>query len=563
MNGLTNFVKALGVGRIAALAATFAALVGFFVFIIMRLAEPPLAPLYGKLEPNDAAAIVTRLEALGVPYQLQGDGTIVMVPEDRQLRLRMTLSEEGLPSGGTVGYEILDNKDAFGTTAFMEDINRLRALEGELARTIRSIDSVEAARVHLVMPKRELFSSDKLEPTASIVIKARGGGLSQGQVRAIQNLVASAVEGLNPDRVSIIDDRGRLLAAGGAKDPDAATSTAIEERTAAFEQRMRTEVEEIVARVVGPGRARVEVAADMDFNRVTQSAEIFDPDGQVVRSTQTVEENSSNQEGEKDHSVSVANNLPDAQSDGDSEKTTSKAASNRTEETVNYEITRTTKTEILEAGRIKRLSVAVLVDGTTTTDAQGASTYAPRSQEVLDKITTLVRSAIGYDEKRGDQVTVVNLPFAAPATPEELGAEKPFLGLETRDLIRIGESVGLVIVALLMILLVFRPLIARLTSVSRESGGGALPQGAAGAPQLAGPSGGAPAMPSLPGAGPQALPGPQPGMLPRPSAVNNMIDIAQIEGQVKESSVRKVGEIINKHPDEAMSIVRTWLYQGE
>ena len=576
MNGFANFVKTLGVGRIAMLAATLAGLAAFFIFIIFRLSAPGMAPLYGKLEANDAAAVVSKLDAMRVPYQLTGDGSVVLVPEDQVLHLRMTLAENGLPSGGSAGYELFDKQDAFSATTFTQNLNYMRALEGELARTIRSLSTIDAARVHLVLPKHELFAQEKSQPSASIVVRAKGGGLTSGQVKAIQNLVASAVEDLSPNRVSIVDEEGRLLASGSeSSDPQNATATQADERTTAFESRLRSDIEDIVARVVGPGRARVEISAEMDFSRVTKSAEIYDPDSQVVRSSQTVEDKSSDQEGTKSDAVSVSNELPDAQAPSSDSGSTSTSAKNRTEETINYEISKTVKTEVLEAGRIKRLSVAVLVDGTTTAPADGsAKTYTPRSQEELDKIATLVRSAIGYDEKRGDQVTVVNLPFAAGEAPEPITDEAPLLGLEKSDYIRIGEIVALVIVSLLTILFVIRPLITRLTGISQAAGLPAtipqvMPDGTvAQVPVMTAP-GAVAALP--PGTSPQAvaaLSGPQggsAGAMPSrpPSQFTQMIDLAQVEGQVKESSVRKVGEIITKHPEESIAILRNWLYQSD
>ena len=553
------------------LAATLAGLAAFFIYIIFRLSEPGLAPLYGKLEANDAAAVVSKLDAMRVPYQLTGDGSVVLVPEDQVLRLRMTLAENGLPSGGGAGYELFDKQDAFSATTFTQNLNYMRALEGELARTIRSLSTIEAARVHLVLPKHELFAQQQTQPSASIVVRAKGGGLTRGQVKAIQNLVASAVEDLSPGRVSIVDEDGRLLASGtDGSNTEESTAAIADERKNTFESRLRSDVEDIVARVVGPGRARVEVAAEMDFSRVTQSAEIYDPDSQVVRSSQTVEDKSSDQEGSKSDAVSVANNLPDAQSPSSEQGSTSQSAKNRTEETVNYESSKTVKTEVMEAGRVKRLSVAVLVDGMMTEPAGGGDkVYTPRSQEELDKIATLVRSAIGYDEKRGDQVTVVNLPFAAGEVPEPIADEQPLLGLEKGDYIRIGEIVALVIVSLLTILFVIRPLITRLTGISQGAGIGGVP---ATVPQVL-PDGTVAQVPVIAAGAPiAALPGKAPGQLPAASAqgiampashVANMIDLAQVEGQVKESSVRKVGEIISKHPEESIAILRNWLYQSD
>jgi flagellar M-ring protein FliF len=304
----------------------------------------------------------------------------------------------------------------------------------------------------------------------------------------------------------------------------------------------------------------------MDYNRVTQSDEKYDPDGQVIRSTQTVDEKTANQDSDKGETqgVSVGSKLPDGQTPADATKTTSKANTSRNEETVNYEISKSVKTEVLEVGRVKRLSVAVLVDGAYTPGKEGSKAYTPRTQDELDKITSLVKSAIGYIEKRGDQVSVINLPFATAATDEALVAEKkPFLGLETADFIRIGESVGLVVVALLMVLFVFRPMISRLTGIA--AGGGAAPRALAdGTAAMALPAGIAMALPSAaPTAALHSAPAPAQIALPRQSQVSQMIDLAQVEGQVKESSVRKVGEIINNHPEEAVSILRNWLYQGE
>src|SRR5689334_19084589 len=323
----------------------------------------------------------------------------------------MRLAEGGLPKGGGIGYEIFDKSDALGATSFVQNINHLRAMEGELARTIKAIDRVQAARVHLVLPERPLFSRDKVEPSASIVLRVRGA-LDANQVRSIRHLVASAVNGLKPERVSIVDEAGRLLADGAASD-DAAGAGA-DERKANFERRLREQVEGILTSVVGPGRARVQLTADFDLNRITQTSDRFDPEGRVVRSSQTREETSSSDS--KEGQVTVANELPGAQR-GAEGAAAPRDQNRKAEEIVNYEISRTTKTEVIESGRVNRISVAVLVDGVYTKNDKGDAAYQPREKEELDRIAALVRSAIGFDQKRGDQVEVVNLRFAdAPAT---------------------------------------------------------------------------------------------------------------------------------------------------
>ena len=418
MRSLVEFVRTLGAPRIAAMGAVTIALIGFFAFLIMRVTSPQMTPLFTDLAFDDSASIVKELDREGVPYELRNDGNIIMVPKDRVGRLRMTLAEGGLPKGGGVGYEIFDKSDALGTTSFVQNINNVRALEGELARTIRALDRVQDARVHLVMPDRPLFSRDKADATASIVLKVRGA-LEPQQVRAIRHLVATAVNGLRPERVSIVDDQGQLLADGAANDPNGGDVSS-DERQAAFEKRLRTQVEGIVSSVVGSGHSRVQIAADFDFNRVTQTSDKFDPEGRVVRSSQTREETSATSEG-RDNQVTVGNEIPGGgqrQPNGANGGAARGDETRKSEEIVNYEISKTSKTEVIEGGHVNRISVAVLVDGIYAKNDKGEVSYQPRSKEEIDQIAALVRSAIGFDQKRGDQVEVVNLRFAeTPAVP--------------------------------------------------------------------------------------------------------------------------------------------------
>ncbi|MGH7879799.1 MAG: flagellar basal-body MS-ring/collar protein FliF, partial [Candidatus Binataceae bacterium] len=283
MQGFFGFLRSLGAARMAAMAAVTLALIGFFSFLMIQMTTPQMVPLFTDLSVEDSAAIVKDLDRQAITYQLKNDGAIVMVPKDKVAKLRMKLAESGLPKGGGVGYEIFDKSDALGTTTFIQNINHLRALEGELARTIRSIDGVEAARVHLVLPDRPLFSRDKIDASASIVLKVRGT-LAPQQVRAIRHLVATAVNGLKPERISVVDETGKLLA-DGATPNDAMNVAGADDRKAAFEKRLRDQVSAIVTSVVGPGHARIEISADFDLNRITQTSDKYDPDGRVVRSS--------------------------------------------------------------------------------------------------------------------------------------------------------------------------------------------------------------------------------------------------------------------------------------
>src|SRR5262245_40161313 len=514
------------------MVAVTLALIGFFAFIMMRVTAPQMTPLFTDLSFEDSNAIVKDLERQNIPYELKGDNAIVMVPKDKVTRLRMRLAEAGLPKGGGIGYEIFDKSDALGATSFVQNINHLRALEGELARTIRAIDRVQAARVHLVLPERALFSRDKAEASASIVLKVRGT-LEPQQVRAIRNLVASAVKDLKPERVSIVDESGRLLADGARS--EAALGLSADERQIAFERRLREQVEAIVTSVVGPGRARVQLTADFDFNRVTQTSEKFDPEGRVMRSSQTREESSASNDG-KDGQVTVGNELPGApRAPGDNNST--REQSKKSEEILNYEISRSTKTEVTEGGRVNRISVAVLVDGAYTKNDKGESTYQPREKEEIDRIAALVRTAIGFDQKRGDQVEVVNLRFAEVPTnviPEPTGLMS-FLTFTKDDIMHWIELGVMFLLALVVLLLVVRPLVRRI--LESEGTPSASTNGAA---AIAG----ADAIEEI-----KAV----------PSQTAKMIDMAQVQGQVQ--SVQKVGELADANPNETVSIIRSWLHE--
>lgn len=562
MQGFFDFMKSLGAARMAAMAAVTLALIGFFSFVMIQMTTPQMVPLFTDLSLDDSASIIKDLERQAIPYQLKSDGAIIMVPKDKVGRLRMKLAESGLPKGGGVGYEIFDKTDSLGSTTFVQNINHLRALEGELARTIRSIDRVQAARVHLVLPERPLFSRDKVEASASIVLKVRGA-LEPQQVRAVRHLVATAVNGLKPERVSVIDESGKLLA-DGATPENPLNGISADERKLAYENRLRNEVEAIVSSVVGPGRARVQINADFDVNRITQTSDKFDPDGRVLRSSQTREEQAATTDN-KEGAVSVGTELPGGnkqQAEGGARGDQSR----KTEEIVNYEISRTTKTEVIEAGRVNRISAAVLVDGIYSKNDKGEVAYQPRPKEELDRITALVRSAIGFDAKRGDQVEVVNLRFAesTPSPISEAAGWMSYLQFTKDDIMGVAEKGVMALLGLVVLFLVVRPLVRRIIT----------PEGAQ-TPFVAAPAA-VPAMTAEAAAG-MTLPGvngsitstggPNVSIVGGDEAVaisnrtSAMIDIAKVQGQVHAQSVQKVGELADKNPHEAVSIIRNWLHE--
>lgn len=453
--------------RLGAMALVTLSLMTYFGYVIFKASQPSLSVLYSELAPEDSSAISRELDAKAIAYELRDDGRVILVSKTDIAKLRLDLASKGMPSGGTVGYEIFDKTDSFSTTGFVQSINQVRALEGEIARSIRTIGAVQSARVHLVIPERKLFERDRQPPRASIALKIRGD-LSAQQVNAIRRLVASAVDGLKPENVSIIDEQGRLLADGTAGEPG--SSVAMEEKQLGLEKRMKAQIEEIVASVVGQGRARVQISAELDPSRVQTVAETYDPDSRVVRSTQNRNESATTTEV-KDGAVSVANELPGA----NSANTNQKDASGKNEEIVNYEISKTTRTEVSEGGKVRRMSVAVLVDGTYEKGANGEATYQPRPQADLDRIAALVKSGIGYDAKRGDQIEIVNLRFAAP--PETLADPTPtaWYDLSHFDIGRLFELGVLAGLSLMITLFVGRPLVKAMALPGPRNGQLSLP----------------------------------------------------------------------------------------
>jgi flagellar M-ring protein FliF len=539
VDNLTQLINRIGLPRLAAMATVAVLMLGFFAFLIMRAQTPSFAPLYTGLSLEDSSAILTELQTLNIPYELQGDGDTILIPRDQITTTRMSLAGSGLPQRGQVGYEIFDEQSTLGATSFVQNLNNVRALEGELARTISSLARIKSARVHLVLPERELFRRETKEPSASIVLSVRGE-LGAGEIRAIQHLVASAIEGLTPTRVSIVDDQGNLLASGTGDDAEGAMSGEAAERTLGFENRLRTRVEDMLANIVGAGRARVEVSAEIDFNRSTTTQETFDPESQVVRSSQVRE--TENITAGANGQVTVANELPGASQNTGAAGATDQGTSS--EEVTNYEISKTTQTAVTEAGSIKRLSVAVVVDGAYADDGAGNQTYTPRSADEIAQILTLVRSAVGYSETRGDSVEVVNMQFAERPELSVPGTDGAggLLDFTRDDLMNGAEMAVTLLIALALVFFVMRPLLKKV--LTPETKPLALPSAAElGHHGVLGANGQIVAQE------------PEEQRDKTPAWVAN----AKSMGETQLQTLKTVGTLVEENPKQAALIVRDWL----
>lgn len=540
MNQLGELLGKLGVARIAAMGVVAVMILGFFAFIMVRSTTPQLAPLYTNLEFDDSAAIIAELGSMGIPYEIRNEGATLLVPRDEITTIRMSLAQDGLPARGQVGYEIFDNQSTLGATSFVQNINHIRALEGELARTIGGLSRVQSARVHLVLPERELFRRDIQESSASIVLTVRGQ-LSAGEIRAVQHLVASAIEGLSPNAVSIVDSSGSLLASGSGEGEVSITAQAVEERILGVETRMRSRLEELLASVVGLGRARVQVSAELDLNRSTRTSETFDPDGQVVRSAQTVETGDQSNGPGGTGQVTVANELPGASEQGG--EGGAQSSSSSLEETMNYEISSTTETQVTEAGSIKRMSVAVVVDGVYTYDAAGNAIYEPRPQAELDQITALVRTAMGFDADRGDQIEIVNMQFAERPGIEAGTAEPGLFEFNRDDLMKFAEMAVTLLIALALVLFVMRPLVKKV--LAPEPKPLALPEAS-----------------SVPAEYQEPQEDPMAAARAREAATEAWMETAKSLGESQVKALKMVGELVDGNPKQASLIIRDWLSEA-
>jgi len=555
VNSFLATLQQLGPARLAVMGAIIIGLMMFFVFISMRISSPEMKLLYADLSSTDAGAVAAKLEETNIPYEMSADGSRVFAPSDQIGRARMLLADAGLPNGGSMGYKIFDEQSGFGTTNFVQNINQIRALEGELSKTIMSLGSIRSARVHIVLPQRELFSRELRESSASVFLGIRqGGAIERQEVLSIQSLVASAVPNLKSSNVSIIDSNGNLLAKGGDEASDIMSLKA-EDMRRSYENRLTQKIEDQVSRVVGYGKVTAIVTAEMNFDHINTSEELYDPEGQVLRSSQVSQEDSTEREPLADQ-VSVENNLPGVGGDLLADNQPS-AESTRTEEIANYEISKTIRSIQREAGEVEKLSVSVLIDGKYTTDEEGNKNYEPRSQEEINQISSLIRTAVGFDDTRGDTLEVVNLQFAQVDTNEEFVDENLIFGFEKGQILDAAELVVVGIMIVLVVVLVLQPMVGKLMSMEPpKSAMDEILQAELLAPATENP---ALAAPGATGTFPRATA--ETGQLSIDDDDDDMVNITGIEGKVKASTVKKVEEIVDSYPEETVSVIRSWMSQ--
>ncbi len=489
------------------------------------LNEPNFSILFSNLSTDDASKVVDYLSTEKIPYQIDDNGKVIKVPKDKLYVTRISLAGKGIPSSGVVGYEIFD-KNTMGMSDFMQKLNYKRALEGELARTIAEVDGVENARVHIVIPEKSIFKDEEKSPTASVILKlANSYTISKNNVAAIVNLVSGSVEGLTPGNITLIDTRGRILSKDYDDSPIAESSSKQYEIKQSIENYLASKAQSILDNILGYGNSMVQVNADINFDQIEKTMSMYNPDGQVTVSEQTIK---------------TQNN---GTASGDS------SAQNSENTTTNYENSKTIQKVISASGNINRLSVAAVINNVekeATKDGKKENTSEPRSPEQMKKLEEIIRNAIGVNSKRNDQFSIVNIPFETKPV-EDVNTPEPSIMNNINDY----TDILLVVVGIIGALLVLKSLMGRLKNQRIYLGD--LDQNVKGLLNSNAPA------PSNKSSSPKISPGKRKPSLP----LGDIEDEISDEAARKKNQQVKISNYVAKNPVEAAKLINSWLHEDE
>ena len=543
MKGLIDGIRKLGMVRVAMLVGVTLGIIAAFAWLELQgPTRARMTLLASDLDSQSAQQIAAALTGRKIPYRL--DDTRIFVPDSDLPAARSLLTTAGLSAEAITGYEIFDRGNDLAVTDFDQQVKLTRALEGELARTIVSVHGITHARVHLVLPRREPFAHDRQHAQASVMLATPGRQtLSAEAVQSVVNLVAAGVPGLRPQDVTVVDSNLHLLVQAGEGNDPRAQSAMEEEMRRKAEARLAQAVELMLERSLGPDHVHAEASIRMNFDKVNETQEKYDPDGSVVRSTQNVTSNSKTTD--KNGAVSVQNNLPNA----DAGASATGSQEGRQEETTNYEIGKTVRAIVHDQPQVERVSLAVMVDGIDTVGADGKHTWRPRDQAELDQIEKLVKSTVGFDEKRGDRLDIVSMPFVNTIeVPEGAPVTRP--GRANADLITFLQVIAFGVVGFGIIILTARSIFTTLNKQSVSLG-------------MANGSAGAIADGSLLGIGhpPGALALERTGADAERAVAeeDDSVTMSNIQGQLRASSIRRVTQLVDQHPDTTLGIIRAWI----
>lgn len=547
MKGFIDSIRNLGMVRVAMLVGVALGILAAFVWLELQgPTRARMTVLESDLDPQSAQQLAAELTGRKIPYRQ--DGGQILVPDSELATARTLLAANGRSNGHITGYEIFDRGNDLAVTDFDQQVKLTRALEGELARTIVSVRGITNARVHLVLPHREPFAHERRRAQASVMLTIPGRqALTPEAIQSVVNLVAAGVPGLRPQDVTVVDSNLHLLVqAGDGNDPRAKSATEQDLRQKT-EARLAQAVELMLERSLGAGHVHAEASIRMNFDKVNETQEKYDPDGSVVRSVQNVTSN--NKTTDKTGPVSLQNNLPNA----DAGAATTGSQEGRQEETTNYEIGKTVRAIVHDQPQVERVTLAVMVDGVDEVGADGKRTWKARDQAQLDQIEKLVKSAIGFDEKRGDRLDVVSMPFVATLDAAE-AAPLARPGKTNGDLVTFVQMIAFGVVGFGIVILTARSIFAAL-----NKGPGTLSIAGGGAGEIAGGpspgiaqqrSGGAIGIEHGGGGG---------GQVGAEEDDDDTVTMSNVQGQMRASAIRKVTQLVDRHPDATLGIIRAWI----
>lgn len=510
---MANFIETIAnwpMQKKISLLILIGTLVASLVFIFSWAQKPNYQMLYANVSELDSGLMIQKLKELKVLYKVEGGG--IFVPSEKVYELRLQLAAQGLPQGGGIGFEIFD-KTNFGTSDFVQKLNYRRALQGELSRTVQALSEIESCRVHLAVPERNLFSEKESKPSASVMVKLRPGRtLSQNQVQGIVHLVSSSVEGLNPQEVTVIDHRGGMLTRPVQEDSVQLSNNQLELQRS-YEKEIETRVVNILEPIAGKDKVKAKAFATLDFTRTEKTEEKYDPNGQVIRSEQKNQEKSvSSGTGGV---AGTTSNLPNKKAP---QTASSGVSSQKQSEVVNYELSKVINRVISPSQELKRMSVAVVVDGSYALQ-QGSKVkkYTARTEEEMKRYEDLVKKAVGFSSDRGDEVRVVNMPFEVVSQEDIPETKKDYWSI----ILSAARYAGPLLAFLMIFLFVLKPLTKQLLT---------------------------------PSTAPSKIPG-----LTLPQTV------AEIEKKIDSSPMRKaiaveddVRNWAKKNPDQAATLIKGW-----
>ncbi len=522
---VVNTFNNLTTQRKIILAAALVITVVLIGSLVVMLNEPNYSTLYSNLSEEDASKVIDMLASGKIQYKIDDNGKTIKVPKEKVYETRLSLAGKGIPSSGMIGYEIFD-KTTMGMSEFMQKLNYKRALEGELARTISQQEGVDGVRVHIVMPQKSVFKDEEKLPTASIVLKLKSNfSITKSNIAAIINLVSSSVEGLQPNKVTLIDTQGRLLSKETADDLFGGSSSKQYEIKQSVESYLAAKAQNILDNVLGYGNAMVQINADLNFDQVEKTMELYDPETQVAISEQNIKtENSGNKTG--DSSVQTSQNS-----------------------TVNYEINKTVQRVVEGMGNIKRLSIAAVINDSPKEVKKGdavETVFEPRTKDQLDKLENIVKNAVGFDDKRIDQFSIVNIPFETKPI-EEIKMEETSVFSNPDKWI----NVLLTILAIGASLFILKGLMNKLKNEKIFVGAVSNEDGTSYDSFLPSSKG---TKANLPGA-------------KRPRSP--MIDVGDLEDELSDEAVskkvqhEKITNYVSKNPTDTAKLINAWLHQDE